>query len=350
MTRPRLVNLLDDFALGGVSRGLGIFDSAAVRAVVHPSVVAIRPDAIVAPRLDADIIVTHFPPSWRRLAFLVSLGLRNPQARIIHVEHSYTRAWEAAKVPARRRFRLMLGLSCRMVDQIVCVSQAQARWLEQAARLDPRRIEVIYPFAENRGIDDLALPDFQRAAPLRVGAYGRFHEAKGFDRLIRAWRDGAMPGTELLIGGFGPQESELRALAASVPGIRFVGRIDDVPAFLAQCDIVAVPSRWEAFGQVATEARQAGRPILVAPVDGLPEQVGSAGMVVDFASLGAVERAFASLDPLRLAVMAREARRATAVAGPIRQREWARLLSRLTAPCRRAAARAVAATPQLTHR
>jgi hypothetical protein len=32
---PRLVNLLDDFTLGGVSRGLGIFDCDAVRAVVN---------------------------------------------------------------------------------------------------------------------------------------------------------------------------------------------------------------------------------------------------------------------------------------------------------------------------
>ena len=68
MSRPRLVNLLDDFALGGVSRGLGVFDAAAVRAVVDPSVVAFKPDAVIAPRCDADVIVTHFPPNWRRIA------------------------------------------------------------------------------------------------------------------------------------------------------------------------------------------------------------------------------------------------------------------------------------------
>ena len=39
-----------------------------------------------------------------------------------------------------------------------------------------------------------------------------------------------------------------------------------------------VPSRHEAFGLVATEARMAARPILVADVDGLPEQVGEAGL------------------------------------------------------------------------
>lgn len=63
MTLPKLVNLLDDFALGGVSRSLGIFDSAPVRAVVDPSVVAVNGDALVAPRLDADVIITHFRPA-----------------------------------------------------------------------------------------------------------------------------------------------------------------------------------------------------------------------------------------------------------------------------------------------
>ena len=51
--RPRLVNLLDDFAFGGVSRGLGIFDSAPVRAEVDPSVQAVNPRSVLAPRLDA---------------------------------------------------------------------------------------------------------------------------------------------------------------------------------------------------------------------------------------------------------------------------------------------------------
>jgi glycosyltransferase involved in cell wall biosynthesis len=45
--------------------------------------------------------------------------------------------------------------------------------------------------------------------------------------------------------------------------------------------VFAVPSRYETFGQVATEAREAGRPLLVANVGGLPEQVGEAGIIVN---------------------------------------------------------------------
>lgn len=334
MNRPRLVNLLDDFALGGVSRGLGIFGSQPVRDIADCSVFAVSPDTMLAPRLAADIIVTHFPPNWRRLAFLTSLRLRNPGARIIHVEHSYTRAWEQLKVPNRIRFRLMLRLALRLVDQVVCVSAGQAAWLREVTGLAGGGLEVIHPYAENSGLDRVAPPDFGHPRPLTVGAYGRFHEAKGFDHLIAAYKAGAMPGTELLIGGFGALETSLRELAGDTPGIRFAGKIDDVAAFVGQCDVVAVPSRWEAYGQVANEAREAGRPILVSPVDGLPEQVGRAGIVVDFTNFKAVMQVFNRLDWVRLVAMSQAGRRATAGCGLHRQQQWASLIQRIMPPVR----------------
>lgn len=330
MTKPRLVNLLDDFALGGVSRGLGIFDSWPVRTVVEPEVVAIDRKAMLAPALDADVIVTHFPPSWRRLAFLASLRMHNPEARIVHVEHSYTRAWEAAHVTNKLRFRAMLRMAMSMVDQVVCVSHGQAEWLAEAANLAVADIVVIYPYSYNDGLDALPVPTFDAPGGLRIGAYGRFHQAKGFDTLIEAWKAGAIRGSELLIGGFGAEEARLRALAGDAPGIRFVGQIDDVAGFLKQCDVVAIPSRWEAFGQVATEAREAGRPIIVSPVDGLPEQVGKAGLVVDFTDQTALRAAFAALNPARLTAMSYAARSATCGCGLRRQRQWANLLVHLT--------------------
>lgn len=330
MTRLRLVNLLDDFAVGGVSRGIGIFGSRPVQMVADCSVVAIAPDTLIAPKLAADIIVIHFPPNWRRLIFLTSLRLRNPQARFIHVEHSYTRCWEAANVSHHGRFRTMLRLAFGMVHQVVCVSSGQAAWLKEVANLPASKVDVIHPYTENPGLDRLPLPDFSQPRRLTVGAYGRFHEAKGLERLIATYCEGAMPGTELLIGGFGDLEERLRRLAGDTPGIRFAGKIDNVAAFLGQCDIVAVPSRWEAYGQVANEAREAGRPILVAPVDGLPEQVGQAGMVVDFSSSVAVAKAFASLDSQKLTAMAAAGRRATEACGLLRQQQWAKLIRRLS--------------------
>ncbi len=329
MSRPKLVNLLDDFAMGGVTRGLTIFDSDAICAVVEPRVEAIAPGAMFAPHFDAEIIVLHVPPGWQRLMYVSSLRLRNPQAKIIWIEHSYTPAWEALKVGSRARFRATLRLAFRLADQVVCVSHAQARWLAEAAVLPLDAIEVIYPYAANPGLEELPLPSFSAARPLRVGAYGRLSEQKGFDLLINAHRCGLMPGTELLIGGTGEDEAMLMAMAGQSKAIRFYGLVTDVGAFLGETDVVALPSRWEAYGQVANEARIGGRPIVVAPCDGLPEQVGDAGMVIDFTSDAAILEGFTALRSANLPAMAAAARASTVDCGIIRQRQWARLLDRL---------------------
>ena len=326
MKLPRIIHLLDDFNLGGVSRSLSIFETEALREVVSSSVVAVRPEARTAPRLEADLIALHFPPNWRRLLFAASLRLRNPRARLIWVEHSYTGAWEALKVPHKGRFHAMLRLAYGMAHKVVCVSEGQAAWLRGAVGLDAHKVEVIHPYADNPGLSLLDVPDFA-AKPLRIGAYGRFCEQKGLDVLIRAHRRGLMPGTELIIGGFGEDEAALIAAAEGSEAIHFYGRVAHVADFLRECDMVAVPSRWEAYGMVATEAREAGRPILVADVDGLPEQVGQAGLVVDFARSESVLAAMRELTPARLADMAEAARKSTIGCGEGRQWRWARLLS-----------------------
>lgn len=331
MTKLRIAHLLDDFALGGVSRGLEIFTHPAIGTMFGSRVVGVGARAVWAPRCHADIIVTHLPPNWRRLALMASLRLANPGARLLHVEHSYTRAWETRSVAHLRRFRTMLAIAMRLADEVVCVSQAQAQWLAEAAGLPAERIAVIYPYSANPGLGALPLPDFAAARPRRIGAYGRFHPIKGFDRLIAAFRAGAMPGCELMIGGYGAEEAALRAAAAGCAAISFYGKVTDVADFIGQCDVIAIPSHCEAYGQVANEAREGGRPILVSPVDGLPEQVGGAGLVVDFADHAAVARSFATLNPARLLAMAWSGRAATAGCHQARAEQWAQLLRQLAA-------------------
>ena len=59
--------------------------------------------------------------------------------------------------------------------------------------------------------------------------------------------------------------------------VRFLGRVEDVPVFLAAVDIVVMPSRHEGLGVAALEAMAAGRPVIATRVGGLPEVVGDDG-------------------------------------------------------------------------
>lgn len=304
----RAVHLLDDFAIGGVSKGLSVFNEPELAGIVQSSVEPVAADTRLARRYDADILVLHAPPSWQRLGWLLSLRVLNPRARIIHVEHSYTAGFERENVVNRKRFRMLLRLAMRLVDDVVCVSDAQRLWLAEVASIPKEKICTIYPWS---GHDELALIDLaapQAGAPIRLGAYGRFAKVKNFGALIDGAKMVGPQGCTLTLGGTGPLEQDLASAAQGCANISLAGQVTDVAAFLANVDAVIVPSLHEAFGQVALEARLAGRPILVADVDGLPEQVGLGGLVSRCRTPREIADAIGWFRSLPLAEMARAAR------------------------------------------
>jgi len=331
MSRLTAVHLLDDFNLGGITKSLGTFDEIELSGLVDSRVVAVQPGWRIAPRFDADIIVTHFPPSWRTLPFFLSLRRTNPHARFIHVEHSYTRAWEGLMVARPARFRRMLRLALAQPHDLVAVSHGQADWLAEASGHDRSRLRVIWPWSGSQQLDQLPLPVRDDAAPLVLGAYGRFAYAKGFDVLIDALRRLDPARFRLRLAGFGPDEAALRARAAGMSNVEFVGKITDIAGFIATTDVIVVPSRWEAFGQVAQEARLAGRPVVTSTVDGLPEQVGAAGLVADCRCPRKLAAELARLPGLPLGAMAVAARASGANAGANHLIGWALLFNAIIA-------------------
>lgn len=298
-TPLRTVHLLDDVNLGGVTRGLAVFEIPSLAARMENRVVEVDPASPLAPCLDADLILVHFPPRWRALPYLAMLRLRNPGARIIQVEHSYTRAWAARHVGKPGRFRALLRLWCEACDEIVCVSQGQGRWLQEAAGLELPPT-VIYPWGGDHGLYAVEPARPRAQGPLRLGAYGRFAEQKGFDLLLEAMHLLAHDHYTLDLGGFGPDEAMLRERAQGLDNVRFTGKVADLPAFMADLDVLVIPSRWEAFGQVGAECKMAGRATLFSDVDGLPEQAPDPAWIVDCSSPETIALAIAAIDPLEV--------------------------------------------------
>ena len=103
----RTIHLLDDFAMGGVTRALTMFTQPAIASIASAQIMPMGRDPRDAAPLRADVIICHVPPCWSRLPYLAMLRLHNPKARMIHVEHSYTKAFEEHRVSAPRRFRLL---------------------------------------------------------------------------------------------------------------------------------------------------------------------------------------------------------------------------------------------------
>lgn len=323
----RVAHLLDDFGMGGVTRALTLFEEPAIKLIAQSQVVHVSPAARIAPKLDADLVVDHMALSWARLAFLLSLRIRNPKARIVHVEHSYTRSFEASMVESTKRFRAMLQIAAGLFDEIVCVSEAQRQWLLCDVGLAADKLRVIYPWTDRSGL--LAIDPIEAGGnrPVRLLAYGRYSAVKNFDQLIVAMRSFKSCDVQLTLFGAGPERETLVELAKDLPHVEVCGPSPDPAAFLADCDAVIVPSRYEAFGLVATEARMAARAVVVADVDGLPEQASIGGIAAPMSGAYDIARTIRRTLSQDLAHLGRLARRGVAGQGDAIISSWSDLIT-----------------------
>lgn len=274
-TENRFVHILDDLAMGGVTRALKNFEHPDLSALGDHVCVDIREGAVRATS-PQDVAVVHFTANWQKLKLLADLKFRGGFARIILIEHTYTEGYEASEVLPKRRFRIMLKLAYRLVDCVVAVSNAQREWILEHALAAPEKVLAI---PQSRTCDDLSTlaPPAHRNGPIQIRAFGRFHKQKGFDLLVRAMARVPAHVAVLKIAGEGPGKTHLKVLARDLDHVEICDPFDSPKEFLSEADLVAIPSRWEAFGLVGTEARAAGRPILAARVDGLQDQLDENG-------------------------------------------------------------------------
>jgi len=133
------------------------------------------------------------------------------------------------------------------------------------------------------------LPDPESAdAPHATGAspnnrpyfffVGRLEVIKGLQDVIPAFRE--FPAADLLIAGDGTYMTELQALAAGMPNVKFLGRIapDELRRYYQHALALVVPSLcFETFGIVLIEAFRQGTPVIARRLGPFPEIVEQSG-------------------------------------------------------------------------
>lgn len=211
----------------------------------------------------------------------------------------------AEKVQARRA-DLVTGASADLVERAQQLGATTARLAEVAAALLPTDRSTASPEpAEEPAQEGPIVLTVSRIAP-----------QKRLEVLIEAAALLApgVAGVRWLVAGDGDAallaELERRSSELRAP-VTFLGARSDVPKLMSTADAFALPSAWEARALVVQEAMAAGLPVVATAVGGLPELLGSTGLLVPPGDPRALADALERLltDPALAAELAEAARR-----------------------------------------
>jgi glycosyltransferase involved in cell wall biosynthesis len=227
-----------------------------------------------AARRRPDVVYAHFLAPAGVIAALAALLARRPLVLTAHGQD----VRNAATRPAVRR---ATAWACARAHAVVCVSDALRRELEAAVPQAAGRTHVVdcgvdlQRFAGAQRSDGEPAPDRERPRFLFAGS---LLERKNVVALADAFA--TLGAGSLTLLGDGP----LRVALEGRPGVRLVGRVghDEVPAWIAACDVLCLPSLTEPFGMVLLEAMAMERSVVATRVGGPPEFVPPrAGVLVD---------------------------------------------------------------------
>lgn len=208
------------------------------------------------------VIHSHVP--WR-LPALAPLLIRRKGRAFVHSPHGSFAAPALAVHRMRKRlaWTLLFGPAIRRHDLFIVNSAAEQEEVEKMGLQRPI-VRVPHP---------MTIPEPPISGDGKGGRtvafLGRIHPIKGVLELVRSWRElgGATAGWTLCIAG--PAEdpayaAEVQAAAAGCASITFVPAVfgNDRWRFLADADVVAVPSRSENFCYVVAEALAMQTPVL----------------------------------------------------------------------------------------
>jgi glycosyltransferase involved in cell wall biosynthesis len=179
--------------------------------------------------------------------------------------------------PVLRRFRSFV---INRVSKIIAVSTPLAE-----------RVRMLGAAAKNvvlipNGVDTAA---FQQGVNNERFGYrllwvGRLVSVKGLDFLVRAMLDvvSVFPEANLTLVGDGPLHADVNRTIAELgleANIRLTGLVshEQIPAYLAECDLFVLPSLSEGLPLVLVEAMSAGKPVVASKVGGIPDVIVDSG-------------------------------------------------------------------------
>lgn len=228
--------------------------------IIHNAIKQIQPDVVYCHSTWAGFFVRLPTFLWRK------------KYRIIYNAHG----WAFLRDTAEWKRKIYAGIERllqRKTDKIINVSKYEYN-AAISYGLNKINQTVIYNgISPQRGAMDsrVKLP----MGKINLLFVGRFDPQKGLDILLEAVKSCQRQDLYLTVIGDNVIGGGIKIEKKNTDRVAFLGWIphDKLPSYYNACDVVVMPSRWEAFGLVAIEAMKYGKPLIVSNQGALPELV-----------------------------------------------------------------------------
>lgn len=245
----------------------------------------------------------------------ISIVKTNTYEKIV-LENNIPLAWIIKKSKYRGDYYYHLhnipriNAGCKDVFQnatsILCVSNYVAEQVQKKDNpigpIDPEKTRVLYNCIDTnhfqRVLDENKLKNYREKHGIKeddkvVIFVGRLSKEKGVDKVLDAVIALDRPDIKLVIVGsliynvnIQDEYQQMLHKKAEILGDRvvFTGYIsqDELPAYYSMADVAVLPSMWdEPAGLTMIEAMACGLPVITTNSGGIPEYVGSRGMIIE---------------------------------------------------------------------
>ncbi len=197
------------------------------------------------------------------VALYLQQAFKVPAYMYMHTDWmDYVRRVTELDVHNLDRIRRLLRALYRQFDGMFVLNSEHRDWLTGAAiGIKKSKVHLTAHWTEEIFQQPAQMPPKNAQEPVLLFA-GRLSEEKGVFDLpaILASVRNRIPGAKMRIAGTGVAEGRLREM---LPDAEFLGWVDHdrLPTIYAEADMLLLPSRFDTFGCVVTEAMACGTPV-----------------------------------------------------------------------------------------
>ncbi len=186
----------------------------------------------------------------------------------------------------------------RFADAVIALTESEKIWLIKKFRVPEKKIFIIGHGVDESYFEKHSALAFRKKNNISrkekiVLSIGRLHKSKGFHRTIgiaKHFDDVVF----VFVGPDGGNRKNLELLARELgveSKIIFTGEVSEKEKIeaLAACDVLSMPSDYEAFGIALIEGIALGKPVIASNAGGMPSVVGDCGLVFDAENLADYE-------------------------------------------------------------